>query len=239
MKRLLLVEDDAALREGLRDLFADEAYDVTAVADGNAAREVALSRHFDVVVLDLMLPGRSGYEVLRAIRNARMTTPVLLLTARSDEADKVLGLDLGADDYLTKPFGTRELVARVRALLRRHDRDRASPRETRQVFRLGRREIDLGAFEVRIDGARVDALSPKEAGMLALLFEERGLAVRRERILELVWGSDAYVGPRAVDTHMVNLRQKVEDDGRHPRHLLTVHGVGYRLVVESDDEPNA
>ncbi len=231
-KRLLLVEDDRALREGLRDLFADEGYDVTLEGDGNAARDTALSRHFDVVVLDLMLPGRSGYEVLRAIREARLTTPVLILTSKGDESDKVLGLDLGADDYLTKPFGARELVARVRALLRRHDRDSTAPRDTRQVIRLGRREIDLGAFEVRIDGAAVQALSPKEAGMLALLFQERGLAVRRERILDLVWGSEAFVGPRAVDTHMVNLRQKIEDDPRQPLHLLTVHGVGYRLVVE-------
>lgn len=231
-KRLLLVEDDRALREGLCDIFADEDFDVTVESEGNAGRETALTRHFDVIVLDLMLPGRSGYEVLRAIRDARMTTPVLILTSKGDEADKVLGLDLGADDYLTKPFGTRELVARVRALVRRHDRDNTSPRATQQVIVLGRREIDLGAFEVRIDGAMVENLSPKEAGMLALLFQERGLAVRRDRILDLVWGSENFVGPRAVDTHMVNLRQKIEDDPKRPRHLLTVHGVGYRLVVE-------
>ncbi|MBI5851858.1 MAG: response regulator transcription factor [Planctomycetes bacterium] len=232
MTRLLLVEDDGALREGLRDTFADEGYDVTVAADGASALDVALTRHFDVVVLDVMLPMRSGYEVLRALRDARLTTPVLLLTAKGDEADKVLGLDLGADDHVTKPFGTRELVARVRALLRRHDRTATAPRATQQVFVLGRREIDLGAFEVRIDGKRVEALSPKEAGMLALLFAERGLAVRRERILDLVWGSDAFVGPRAVDTHVVNLRTKVEDDPKAPLHLLTVHGVGYRLVVD-------
>lgn len=236
MKRLLLVEDDRALREGLRDAFTDEGYDVSPVADGNAARELALTRHFDIVVLDVMLPGRSGYEVLRAIREARLATPVLLLTAKTDEADKVLGLDLGADDHLGKPFGMRELVARVRALLRRHGRDTRSPQVAQQVFRLGRREIDLGAFEIRIDGQRIESLSKKEAGMLALLFAERGLAVRRERILDLVWGSDAYVGPRAVDTHMVNLRTKLEDDSRRPQHLLTVHGVGYRLVVDVEPE---
>ena len=236
MKRLLLVEDDRALREGLRDAFTDEGYDVSPVADGNAARELALTRHFDIVVLDVMLPGRSGYEVLRAIREARLATPVLLLTAKTDEADKVLGLDLGADDHLGKPFGMRELVARVRALLRRHGRDTRSPQVAQQVFRLGRREIDLGAFEIRIDGQRIESLSKKEAGMLALLFAERGLAVRRERILDLVWGSDAYVGPRAVDTHMVNLRTKLEDDSRRPQHLLTVHGVGYRLVVDAEPE---
>ncbi|MCC6782703.1 MAG: response regulator transcription factor [Planctomycetes bacterium] len=236
MKRLLLVEDDRALREGLRDAFTDEGYDVSPVADGNAARELALTRHFDVVVLDVMLPGRSGYEVLRAIREARLATPVLLLTAKTDEADKVLGLDLGADDHLGKPFGMRELIARVRALLRRHGRDTRSPQAAQQVFRLGRREIDLGAFEIRVDGQRIESLSKKEAGMLALLFAERGLAVRRERILDLVWGSDAYVGPRAVDTHMVNLRTKLEDDSRRPQHLLTVHGVGYRLVVDAEPE---
>ena len=139
MKRLLLVEDDRALREGLRDAFTDEGYDVSPVADGNAARELALTRHFDIVVLDVMLPGRSGYEVLRAIREARLATPVLLLTAKTDEADKVLGLDLGADDHLGKPFGMRELVARVRALLRRQGRDTRSPQDAQQVLRLGRR----------------------------------------------------------------------------------------------------
>jgi DNA-binding response OmpR family regulator len=234
MKRLLLVEDDLALRTGLHDTFCEEGYEVTVAADGHSAHELALSRHFDLVVLDLMLPGRSGLEVLRAIRAARLATPVLLLTARGDETDKVLGFDLGADDYVTKPFGLRELVARVRALLRRHGRDAGSLRDAAATFRIGAAEVDLGAFEVRCGGV-VHPLSPKEAGMLALLFRERGLAVRRERILDEVWGSEDFVGPRAVDTHVVNLRQKLEADPRRPRHLLTVHGVGYRLVLEPGD----
>ena len=227
MKRLLLVEDDLALRTGLSDTFREEGYDVTAVADGHAAHELVMSRHFDVVVLDVMLPGRSGLEVLRAMRDARLQMQVLLLTAKGDESDKVTGLDLGANDYVTKPFGLRELTARVRALVRRNDP--AAPQRAR--FRIGAAEVDLGAFEVRRAGAVVP-LSPKEAGMLALLFREHGLAVRRDRILDEVWGSDDFVGPRAVDTHVVNLRQKIEPDPRRPRHLLTVHGVGYRLVLD-------
>jgi DNA-binding response OmpR family regulator len=233
VKRLLLVEDDLALRTGLEDTFREEGYAVTSASDGDSGHELATSRHFDVVVLDLMLPGRSGLEVLRAIRERRLPTPVLVLTAKGDESDKVLGLDLGADDYLAKPFSLRELVARVRALLRRHARGAGPLRELRSTFRIGTAEVDLGAFEVR-SGSVVHALSPKEAGMLALLYREHGLAVRRDRILDEVWGSDDFVGPRAVDTHVVNLRQKLEPDPRQPRHLLTVHGVGYRLVLEPE-----
>ncbi|MBK8980417.1 MAG: response regulator transcription factor [Planctomycetes bacterium] len=227
-RRLLLVEDDLALRTGLRETFGEEGYDVTAVADGNAARELLLTRHFDVVVLDLMLPGRGGLEILRELRERRLATPVLLLTARGDESDKVLGLDLGADDYVTKPFGLRELVARVRALLRRPGV--GAGHDDSSVFHVGAAEVDLGCFELRRAGV-VHELTPKEAGMLALLFRERGLAVRRERFLDEVWGSEQFVGPRAVDTHVVNLRNKLEPDPRRPQHLLTVHGVGYRLVV--------
>ncbi len=237
MKRLLLVEDDLALRTGLEDTFREEGYNVTTAPDGDRAHELALSRHFDVVVLDLMLPGRSGLEVLRAMRDARLTTPVLVLTAKGDESDKVAGLDLGADDYVSKPFGLRELVARVRALLRRHGRDTASLHAARGTFRIGDAEVDLGAFEVR-RGGEVHPLSPKEAGMLALLYREQGLAVRRDRFLDEIWGSDDFVGPRSVDTHVVNLRQKIEHDPRRPRHLLTVHGVGYRLVLVPEEAPS-
>ena len=227
-RRLLLVEDDLALRTGLEDTFTEEGYDVTAAADGDTAHELLFSRHFDAVVLDLMLPGRGGLELLRALRDARNTTPVLLLTARGDEADKVVGLDLGADDYVTKPFGLRELVARVRAMLRRGAG--SGPADDQSRFRVGSVEVDLGAFTLTRDGA-VHELTPKEAGMLRILFRERGLAVRREVFLDEVWGSDDFVGPRVVDTHVVNLRHKLEADPRQPRHLLTVHGVGYRLVV--------
>ncbi|MCA8944163.1 MAG: response regulator transcription factor [Planctomycetes bacterium] len=227
----MLVEDDHALRIGLVDTFRDEGLDVTAAADGDEAHALLFSRHFDLVVLDLMLPGRSGLELLRALRAERIETPVLLLTARGDESDKVLGLELGADDYVTKPFGMRELIARVRVLLRRHGKA-GTAADHAQVFRVGDARVDLGAFEVERDG-ETTRLSPKEAAMLQLLFANRGVAVRRERFLDEVWGTDQFVGNRTVDTHVLNLRQKLEEDPREPRHLLTVHGVGYRLDLGS------
>jgi DNA-binding response OmpR family regulator len=226
---MLIVEDELALRRGLRDTFVEEGYEVTVCADGNEASEVLLSRHFDLIILDLMLPGRSGLELLRELRGAGLNTPVLLLTARSDESDKVLGLELGADDYVTKPFGLRELIARVRALLRRQGRVAGAVTQ----FSLGAIRIDLEAFELKRDG-EVHALSPKEAGMLALLHAELGKPVRRERFLDEVWGSESFVGPRTVDTHMLNLRNKLEPDPKQPRYLLTVHRIGYRLVGEGE-----
>lgn len=225
-KRLLVVEDELALRRGLEDSFREEGYDVTVCSDGDEARAVMLERHFDLMVLDLMLPGRSGLELLKELRESGQSTPVLLLTARSDESDKVLGLELGADDYVTKPFGLRELLARVRALLRRNGQ---VSRALEQQFFLGPIRVDLAAFVLERDG-EVHALSPKEAGMLALLRSEQGKAVRREKILDEVWGTEQFVGPRTVDTHMLNLRQKLEPDPKVPRYLLTVHRVGYRLV---------
>ena len=229
-QRLLIVEDDLALRTGLQDSFAGEGFDVTVAEDGDTAHEVLFTRHFDVVVLDLMLPGRSGLTLLRELREQKMTTPVLLLTARGQESDKVLGLELGADDYVTKPFGIRELVARVRALVRRATSGAESPGV--ETFQVGDEvTVDLQAYEVR-RGETVHKLSKKEAAMLGLLHQNLGKAVSRERFLNELWGTDQFVGTRTVDTHMLNLRQKVENDHKQPRFLLTVHGVGYRLVLE-------
>ena len=231
MTRVLIVEDDRSLRIGLEDMFRDEGFDVTAVDDGDAAHELLFSRHFDVIVLDWMLPGRSRLELLKALREARVETPVLLLTARGDESDKVLGLELGADDYLTKPFGARELLARVRVMLRRTGH--TASKGDAQVFQVGEARVDLGSYEVERSG-RVHRLSPKEAGMLALLFRERDQVVRRERFLDEVWGTENFVGNRTVDTHMLNLRQKLEPDPKAPKFLLTVHGVGYRLTLGAE-----
>jgi DNA-binding response OmpR family regulator len=224
--RILLVEDDRTLRIGLRDALASEGHTVVASGDGHEARAALRDGRFDLVVLDVMLPGPSGLELLRELRTRDGDTPVLLLTARGDEGDKVLGLELGADDYVTKPFSLRELLARVKAMLRR--RERASAALVEQ-FALGEARIDLAAFTV-LRGAAVHTLSPKEAGMLRLLRQRLGRAVARADFLREVWGGAPFVGDRTIDTHMLNLRQKVEVDHRAPRFLLTVHGVGYRLV---------
>ena len=227
--RILIVEDDRTLRTGLVDALTSDGHEVQAASDGHEAQATLRAWRFDLVILDIMLPGPSGLELLRGIRAEDQDTPVLLLTARGDEGDRVLGLELGADDYVTKPFSLRELLARVRAHLRR----RGSSTESAAVrqFQLGAAQIDLDAFTVRRD-AEVVSLSPKEAAMLALLRREAGRAVSRARFLEEVWGGEDHVGGRTVDTHVLNLRQKIEVDARQPRHIQTVHGVGYRLHVE-------
>jgi DNA-binding response OmpR family regulator len=228
---ILVVEDDRTLREGLRTALATEGFAVDTAADGHTA-EAALARGgLDLVVLDLMLPGPNGLELLRAFRRRDAGTPVVILTARGDESDKVLGLELGADDYVTKPFGLRELLARVRAQLRRRALARETPRPA--PFTLGDAEVDLAAFRVR-RGVEELGLSPKEAAILELLRLADGKAVHRHQLLDRVWGSDVYVGTRTIDTHVLNLRQKIEVDPRRPRHLLTVHGIGYRLVFGPD-----
>jgi DNA-binding response OmpR family regulator len=224
--RILLVEDDRTLRIGLTDALTGEGHHVVAAADGHDARAVLREQRFDLIVLDVMLPGPSGLELLRELRARDGDTPVLLLTARGDEGDKVLGLELGADDYVTKPFSLRELLARVKAMLRRRERSEAALVEQ---FVLGDARIDLAAFTVVRSGA-THTLSPKEAGMLRLLRQRAGRAVARADFLREVWGGAPFVGDRTIDTHMLNLRQKVEVDHKAPRFLLTVHGVGYRLV---------
>jgi DNA-binding response OmpR family regulator len=228
-KRLLIVEDDLALRTGLEDSFAGEGFDVTASSDGEAAHELIFSRHFDGIVLDLMLPGKGGLQLLKEMREVGMATPVLLLTARGEENDKVLGLELGADDYVTKPFGIRELVARVQAMLRRTGLDAGG--HAVQQFQLGEAAVDLDAYQVQ-RGDTTHKLSKKEAAMLALLHENRGKAVSRNEFLEQIWGSDQFVSTRTVDTHMLNLRQLFENDTAAPRFHNTVPGVGYRLVAD-------
>jgi two-component system alkaline phosphatase synthesis response regulator PhoP len=232
--RLLLVEDDRTLRVALADAFAGEGHTVQVAADGHEGRAALRAQRFDLVVLDVMLPGPSGLELLRELRTRDADTPVLLLTARGEEGDKVLGLELGADDYVCKPFSLRELLARIKAMLRRRERPQAA---FVQQFSLGAAHIDLLAFTVERDG-QVQPLSPKEAAMLALLRQHAGRAVSRAKFLSDVWGGDQFVGDRTIDTHMLNLRQKVEADSKHPRFLLTVHGIGYRLV-EHPEAPEA
>jgi DNA-binding response OmpR family regulator len=227
--QILLVEDDRAIRTVLQDALRHDGHEVTAAADGDEALAMLRERTFDLLILDLLLPGPSGLDVLQAVRSRDLRTPVLLLTARSSEGDKVLGLELGADDYVTKPFSLRELRDRVKALLRR-----AEPPATRPTgrFRLGRLDIDLDAYEVR-RGRAVQRLSPTEAAMLQLLWQHRGRVVDRTRFLAAVWGGGA-VGDRTIDTHLLHLRQKIERDPKAPRHLLTAHGVGYRLALDGE-----
>lgn len=223
--RVLLVEDEAGLRLALSDRLGSEGYEVVAAEDGDQGLERARGEPFDLLILDVMLPGRSGFDVCRDLRKEGIEVPILMLTARGETIDKVLGLKLGADDYLVKPFETMELLARVEALLRR-----AQPDTEGGTFGFGDVRIDFRRMEVRRAGEAVE-LSALEFRLLRFLVEHRGEVLSRERLLDEVWGYDADVYSRTVDQHVATLRKKLEANPRHPHHLVTVHGAGYKLVV--------
>ncbi|HVS31150.1 MAG TPA: response regulator transcription factor [Thermoanaerobaculia bacterium] len=223
--RILVIEDDPALLRGLADNLRCESYDVLTASDGEQGLHSLLESHPDLVILDLMLPRLSGYEICRKVRQEKITTPVLMLTARGEEADRILGLDLGADDYVTKPFSIRELLARVRALLRRAQPSAALP----DVLEYEDVRIDFRRFEASMNGKAI-RMTPKEFGLLRLLASKRGEVVRRDELLDEVWGYERYPTTRTVDNHVATLRTKLETDPANPRHLITVHGVGYRWV---------
>jgi len=223
--RILIVEDDPAILRGLADNLGCESYDVVTAADGEQGYSLARSRQPDLIVLDLMLPRMSGYEVCRKLRAEGMTTPIVMLTARGDEADRIVGLDLGADDYVTKPFSIRELLARIRAVLRRAQVQSALPSE----LRFGNVSVDFRRYEAQKNGRPVE-LTRKEFGLLRLLAARSGEPVTRHDLLDEVWGYDATPTTRTVDNHVASLRAKLEDNPSDPRHLFTVHGVGYKWV---------
>ena len=222
-KRVLVVEDNADLAYGLANNLEIEGYAVEVAADGEAGLRRARESRPDVVVLDLMLPKMDGFRVLREIRASNLTMPILILTARGEEADKVRGLKLGADDYVTKPFGLLELLARIEVLLRRN-----APPQPAEVVRFGTIEIDRGARAVTRDGERVD-LAPKEYDLLIALLDRGGAAASRLDLMRDVWGYSDSVITRTIDTHIGELRRKLEKDAADPEHILTVRKVGYRL----------
>jgi DNA-binding response OmpR family regulator len=226
MSRILIIEDELPLQRALADNFAFESYEVLTAADGQTGYRLATEQNPDVVILDLMLPRMSGYDLCRKLRAEGITTPVLMLTARGEEDDRIVGLDLGADDYVTKPFSVRELSARVRALLRRGKPLRTMP----DVLCLDGIEVDFRSYEARRDGCPLD-LTRKEFHLLRLLVSRSGEAVTRDELLNEVWGQETYVTTRTVDTHVANLRSKLERDPRRPQRLITVHGVGYRWAA--------
>jgi len=226
VKRVLVVEDNADLAFGLRNNLEIEGYEVEVAADGERGLQRARTRRHDLVILDLMLPGLDGFRVLKALRQERLSMPVLILTARGEESDKVRGLKLGADDYVTKPFGVLEILARVEALLRRERA--AAPEETAATERFGSVAVDLRTRVVLRDGKPVE-LAPKEFDLLAALLRGRGAVASRLDLMREVWGYSDAVITRTIDTHIAELRRKLEPDASRPRHILTVRKVGYRL----------
>jgi|SRR5437879_4312414 len=230
MKTILVVDDEPKIVELARDYLEHAGFAVRTAADGRAALEVAQREHPDLMVLDLGLPGLDGLDVTREIRRDS-NVPVIMLTARDDELDKLLGLELGADDYLTKPFSPRELVARVRAVLRRADASAAPA--TAEIIRAGDLTLDLPRMRVDLAGRSID-LTPTEFQLLAALARQPGRIFTRSQLLDAVHGVAFESYERAIDTHIKNIRRKLEPDPRRPIHVLTVYGVGYRFV---DDRP--
>ena len=229
MSRILVIEDNADLAFGLRNNLEIEGYEVEVSGDGPAGLERARRSRPDLVILDLMLPGLDGFRVLKAIRQDELAMPVLILTARGDEADKVRGLKLGADDYVTKPFGVLEILARVEALLRRHPGLSGPPRPMApSIERFGDVEIDLSTRTVSRAGEIVE-VAPKEYELLLALLRRRGAVASRLELMREVWGYSDSVITRTIDTHIAELRRKREEDAADPRHILTVRKVGYRL----------
>jgi len=225
MRKVLIVEDDQAMAVALRDGFTYEGYAVHVARDGAAGLRMAEERSHDLLILDVMLPRMSGLDVCRQLRSAGNDTPIIMLTARGQEIDKVLGLKTGADDYVTKPFSFLELMARVEAVLRRTSK---SPEAVEQVS-FGDVEMNFKTFEASKDGRALD-LSPREFKMLKHFVEHRGEVVTRDQLLDHVWGYEGLPLTRTVDMHIAKLRQKIEDTPSDPRHIITVHRVGYKFT---------
>lgn len=225
MPTILLVEDEYPMRVALEDAFRHYGYEVVSASDGEAGLKLVEEKKPDLVILDVMLPHMDGFEVCKQLRQHGFMRPILMLTARSQEVDKVIGLELGADDYVTKPFGDRELLARVKALLRR-----ASPNATEpEIYRFGSVVIDFTHFTAAKNNRSIQ-LTSTEFSLLNYLVSQKGKVVTREDLLNKVWGYEFFPQSRTVDNHILRLRHKVEGDPNHPKHILTIHGLGYKFV---------
>lgn len=225
-QKILLVEDEPGLRLTLSDRLHKEGYKIDAASDGEAGFKLAASENFDLIILDLMLPKKNGFDVCRDLRQLGRVTPILMLTARDQVVDKVVGLKIGADDYVTKPFEMAELLARVEALLRRAARPVF---EATAVYQFGSIRVDFPKTEV-LRGGKVLALSAMEFQLLRFFIENRGVTLSRKKLLQEVWGYGSTPFTRTVDVHIAWLRQKIEDDPKQPQWILTVHKLGYRFA---------
>jgi two-component system alkaline phosphatase synthesis response regulator PhoP len=222
MARILVVEDEPDIALALKEDLTLEGYEVEVVTDGETAIRQAVSHAFTLILLDMMLPRKDGLEVCRELRRSGVSTPIILLTARSEEADRVLGLEMGADDYVTKPYSPRELRARIRAVLRR------SAGEGPDLYAFGEVEVDFTRQELRQAGQPVE-LTPLEFKLLREFIRRRGRALTRDQLLDQIWGPETFLTDRVIDNHIVNLRKKIEPDPAEPRYLVSVRGLGYRF----------
>ncbi len=227
--RILVIEDEAPLRMALVDALSAEGFEVLEAGDGETGLETALREGPEVVLLDLMLPKRDGFSVLRAIREDRLSSAVVILSARGEEWDRVQGFEYGADDYVVKPFSTRELLLRIQAVLSRSSGHTPGLRDGGGKVRVGSALVDFAAYTVVADGRPREGLSRRELDLLRYFLAHEGEVLDRARLLDDVWGRDAYPTARTIDTHVLKLRKKLEPNPENPRHILTVHGVGYRF----------
>ncbi len=226
MARILIIEDEPLMQRGLRDNLEFEGHEVEVRGDGISGYAAMLRESYDLVVLDIMLPQMSGFDALRKAREKKINTPILVLTAKGEEVDKVLGLELGADDYVTKPFSVRELIARINALLRRTAQNGGSD----SVMKLGDLDVNFAGYS-GTKGGKEFAMTPKEFEILKYLWQHRNEAVSRDALLTNVWGYDESVTTRTVDNFILKIRQKIEDDFAHPKIIITIHGTGYKLIA--------
>jgi two-component system alkaline phosphatase synthesis response regulator PhoP len=223
-RRLLLVEDEPGLVMTLTDRLSAEGYEVDSATDAGTALTSATTGNYDAILMDVMLPGGNGFDICKTVRQKGIQTPILMLTARGQVVDRVVGLKLGADDYLVKPFEMAELLARIEALLRR-----APLAQPTEAYRFGDISVDFRKAEVMRNGAVIE-LSAREFKLLKYFVEHRGAALSRDELLNEVWGYNAMPSTRTVDVHVAWLRQKLEDNVRHPQFILTVHGLGYKFA---------
>ena len=225
-KKVLIVEDDSGISLSLKDEFESLGYTVIKTDNGQKGLTLARQESPDLIILDLMLPGMEGYDVCRELRNEGNRTPIIMLTAKNKEIDKVLGLDLGADDYVTKPFGLREFMARVRAVLRRT----SEQVDDISSYRFGQIELNFKKYEATKKGKKLD-MTPLQFQILKLLIQKKGEVLSRDELLDEVWGrDDVCISHRTIDSHIANIRKKIEDDPSHPGRILNIRGVGYKFV---------
>jgi len=228
--KILIVEDDPNILLGLETILKSEGFEVAVCDRGDRALDAATRHHPALIILDVMLPGANGFEICKQVRARKIATPILMLTAKGQELDKVIGLDSGADDYVTKPFGVRELVARIHALLRRTVRNGMPAGSSQDDFRIGANEINPRTLQLK-RGRTTEELTARELKILQLMHARPGEVFSRDRLLTEVWGCNYFGTTRTLDQCIVQIRKKLGDSGEHPRHLLTVHGVGYKMMV--------
>ncbi|MFA6469070.1 MAG: response regulator transcription factor [Bacteroidota bacterium] len=226
MARILVIEDEPDMQRGLKDNLEFEGYDVVIVGEGKKGLETIRAKSFDLILLDIMLPGMSGFEICKTIRTEGIATPVIMLTAKGEEVDKVLGLEFGADDYITKPFSLRELLARVKAVLRRTPTEKISSQKS---ISIGLLEIDFESYTAKKKGKAV-SMTSKDFDILRYLWHHQQQVISRDDLLKHVWGYDESISSRTVDNFIVKLRKNIEKNPAVPKHIITIHGTGYKLI---------